>query len=68
MESKEYPNGDWYFGEIEGSRRDGPGVFVKGKNLVFIGNWSRDRPVHRGVLVGKKTIRFNHFSKKYCLE
>ena len=68
MEEKKYSNKDYYFGDLKKGHKNGIGIFIRPKNLIYIGKWKKSETGDLGVLITKNSTIFTSKIKNIFLE
>ena len=68
MRKKMYSNNDLYYGEFNGDHKNGIGIFIREKELIYIGDFKKGNPHKTGIIITKNSIKYSDKEKNIFFE
>ena len=68
MRKKKYSNNDIYYGEFLKEHKNGIGIFIREKKLIYIGNFKKGNPEKSGIILTKETTKYSDTKKNIFFE
>lgn len=61
-------NGDLYFGELSGDKKNGRGILLLHNKSIYLGDWREDEPDKRGAFVKSQMTLCQDLGKNFRFE